>query len=121
MWAYPYVYVIIEDTYTPPSFFLETLDIKGLREYVGPDRSNGPLTRNPEDYNMGPLVMLFILSLIIAVLYNFGAPRFYATKFGTKLGGSFFGATVATALVIFAAIWVASVAMDAVDGKPSLP
>jgi hypothetical protein len=67
------------------------------------------------------LVLLFVLSIIVAILFNWGQPRFMATSLGGRFGGNFAGQTLMTAIVFFAAIWVASVALSAVDKSPRLP
>jgi len=63
--------------------------------------------------------MLFAFAVIVAILFNFVAPRFAATSFGQRFVGNYAMVTLGTALVIFAAIWVAAVLLSAahVDGE----
>jgi hypothetical protein len=70
---------------------------------------------------MSELVMLLALSVIAAILFNFGAPRFAASSVGQRFVGSYIKVTFGTALVFFVVIWVASIALSAVAGKSSLP
>jgi len=60
------------------------------------------------------LLMLFAFAVAVAILFNFGAPRFAATAFGQKFVGNYAMVTLGTALVIFLAIYVASILLSAV-------
>ena len=70
---------------------------------------------------MTELVMLFALAIVVAILFNFGAPRFAQSKFGAYFVGSYIRATLGTAIVFFLAIWVASLLMSAIGQRESLP
>jgi hypothetical protein len=65
------------------------------------------------------LVFLFAFSVIVAILFNFSAPRFAATSFGQKFAGNYALVTLGTALVLFVAIYVASFVASAANIKPS--
>lgn len=67
------------------------------------------------------MVLLFVLALVVAILYNFGAPKFAATSLGTKFQANFAGQTLVTAFVFFLAIYVAALLMDAVGERATLP
>jgi len=65
------------------------------------------------------LIMLFAFSVVVAIMFNFGAPRFAATKIGQRFVGNYAMVTLGTALVIFFAIWLSAVLLSAVkiDGE----
>jgi hypothetical protein len=67
------------------------------------------------------LLMLFALAVIVSILFNFGAPRFAATSIGKRFVGNYAMVTLGTAIVFFAAIYVASIALSAVKESPALP
>lgn len=67
------------------------------------------------------LIFLFAFSVIVAILFNFSAPRFAATSVGQKFVGNYAMVTLGTALVIFAAIYLASFVASAANVRPSLP
>lgn len=67
---------------------------------------------------MGELFLLGILAIIVAILFNWGSPRFAATSWGARFQGSYAGRTVATALVFFLAIWVGAFALAKVGESP---
>lgn len=54
------------------------------------------------------LLLTAILVSMIAILYNYGRPKFDSSSFGKKFSTNFYGNTAATAIVLFAAIVVAS-------------
>lgn len=54
------------------------------------------------------ILLTAIIVLLIAILYNFGRPKFDTTNFGKKFSGNFYGNTAATAIVLFVAILLAS-------------
>jgi hypothetical protein len=60
-------------------------------------------------------VAVFAFAVVVAMLYNFGAPLVAASSVGQKYGGSYAGKTLATAVVIFAAIVVTGLFFRAVD------
>jgi hypothetical protein len=66
-------------------------------------------------------VMILALSIVVAILFNFGAPRVASSKFGKYFVGSYIRATLGTALVFFLAIYVASLLMSAIGERASLP
>jgi hypothetical protein len=66
-------------------------------------------------------VLIFVLSLLVAMITNHVGPRFYASTYGSKYRDSYAGKTVTTALVIFVAIVAASFIMSAAYKKPTLP
>jgi hypothetical protein len=70
---------------------------------------------------MMELLMLFAFSIVVAILFNFGAPRFAATGIGQRFVGSYAMTTLGTAFVIFAAIYLSSIALSAVKAQPGLP
>jgi hypothetical protein len=53
-------------------------------------------------------LLTVILVLIIAILFNWGMPKFQATGIGTKIQGMKFGMVLVTAVVLLAAIYVAA-------------
>ena len=65
------------------------------------------------------LVMLFAFAVVVAILFNFGAPKFAATTFGQRFVGNYAMVTLGTAIVFFFAIWIAAVLLSAVhvDGE----
>jgi hypothetical protein len=70
---------------------------------------------------MSELVMLFALSIVAAILFNFGAPRFAQSSIGQRFVGSYFKVTLGTAIVFFAVIYVASLLVSVADGRIGLP
>lgn len=70
---------------------------------------------------MSELVMLLALSVVAAILFNFGAPRFAQSNFGKRFVGSYIKVTLGTAIVFFAVIYVASLLVSVADGRVGLP
>lgn len=67
------------------------------------------------------LLFLFAFSIVVAILFNYGSPKFAATSFGQRFVGSYTRVTLGTALVFFIAIYVAALAFSAVSNNPRLP
>lgn len=67
------------------------------------------------------LVMLFAFAVVVAILFNFGAPKFAATSFGQRFVGNYAMVTLGTAIVIFAAIYVSAILLSAVKVQEMLP
>lgn len=65
--------------------------------------------------------MLFAFAVVVAILFNFGAPRFAATSIGQRFVGNYAMTTLGTALVIFGAIYLSAVLLSAAKVSPSLP
>jgi len=70
---------------------------------------------------MYELLMLLIFSIVVAILFNWGSPRFYASSVGNRFGSTFPGHTLATAVVFMGVIWAAAFIFSAVGRKPALP
>ena len=70
---------------------------------------------------MSELFMLFIMAIVVAILFNWGSPKFYASNIGSRFGSSYAGHTLATAIVFFAVIWVSAYTLSMVGERPSLP
>jgi len=68
-----------------------------------------------EDGTFMELLMLFAFSVVVAILFNFGAPRFAATSIGQRFVGNYAMVTLGTALIIFVAIWLSAVLLSAVN------
>jgi len=66
------------------------------------------------------LVLLFALSVIVAIFYNWGAPRFMASQFGARFSGNYAMSTLGTALVFFAAIWLTAIVLARAGKEPAL-
>lgn len=56
---------------------------------------------------MMELLMLFVFAIVVAILFNYGQPKFAASSIGQRFGTSYAGATLATAIVFFVIIWIA--------------
>lgn len=54
------------------------------------------------------ILLTAILVAMIAILYNYGRPKFDSSSFGKKFSNNFYGNTAATAIVLFVAILLAS-------------
>jgi len=70
---------------------------------------------------MMELVLLFAFSVIAAILFNYGSPRFAASSFGQRFVGSYTRVTLGTAIVFFAVIYLSAIALSAVSHEPRLP
>lgn len=66
-------------------------------------------------------ILLLAFSIVVAILFNFGAPKFAATKIGQKFVGNYAWTTLGTALVIFGAVYIASLLLSAAGERPTLP
>lgn len=66
-------------------------------------------------------LLTLILALMVAIVFNYGKPKFDATSWGGKLKGNFYGTTFATALVFLAAIYLAAIVASTVGLKSKLP
>lgn len=62
-------------------------------------------------------LLTLILVLIIAILFNWGMPKFQATKLGGKIQGMKFGTTLVTALVLLVAIYAAAFVGGAIGAR----
>lgn len=51
-------------------------------------------------------LMLFVFAVVVAILVNYGGPKFTASSIGQRFGSSYAGATLSTALVFFLAFLV---------------
>ena len=67
------------------------------------------------------LLLVFAFAVVVSILFNFGGPKFAASSFGKRFTGNYAMQTLGTAIVFFAAIYVAALLMSAVDGMPKLP
>lgn len=67
------------------------------------------------------LILLFALSVIAAIGFNYGSPRFAASKFGQRFVGSYFKVTLGTAIVFFVAIYGSALILSAIGESPRLP
>jgi hypothetical protein len=67
------------------------------------------------------LVLLFAMSVIVAILFNFGSAKLAASSLGPRFTGSYAMVTLGTALVFFLAIFAAAYAMKAIGKEPTLP
>lgn len=67
------------------------------------------------------LVMLFAFAVVVSILFNFGAPKFAATKVGQRFVGNYAMVTLGTAFVIFAAIYLSSILLSAVNVSVRTP
>jgi hypothetical protein len=67
------------------------------------------------------LLLLFALSVIAAMAFNYGTPRFAATNFGKRFVGSYTRVTLGTAVVFFLAIYLSALLLSAVSHQPRLP
>jgi len=85
------------------------------------DASGFPLTTEKELPPMMELLLLFAFSVIAAILFNYGSPKFAASSFGQKFVGSYTRVTLGTALVFFAVIYISAIALSAVASEPRLP
>jgi hypothetical protein len=70
---------------------------------------------------MFELLLLFAFSVIVAIVFNWGTPKFAATGFGKKFVGSYLRVTLGTALVFFLAIYVAAIGLSLFSGSLRLP
>jgi branched-subunit amino acid permease len=68
-------------------------------------------------------IVLFALSVLVAIGFNFGYPRVAASTnpYAMKLQSSYAGKTLATALVFFLAIYAAAIVLTVAGERPSLP
>lgn len=66
---------------------------------------------------MMELITLFIFALVVAMLVNYGGPKFTASSIGQRFGSSYAGATLATALVFFIAFWIVGYGFSAVGKR----
>lgn len=76
-------------------------------------------------FDAGALLLLFVFAILFSMLLNGVGPKFmtYAASksWGAKLNGNYAGRTALTAIMVFAFLVAVSIAMSAVDKKPSLP
>ncbi len=62
-------------------------------------------------------VAVFALAAVVSILYNWAQPKFFAISSLQKYQSSYFGKTLLTTVVIFAAIVAAGLVFSAVDRK----
>lgn len=62
-------------------------------------------------------LLTVLLVLIIAILYEWGRPKFAATSIGTRIGGMKYGAIGVTAIVLLLAIYVAGFVGGAIGAR----
>jgi hypothetical protein len=67
------------------------------------------------------ILLLFALSVIVAILFNYGTPRFAATNFGKRFVGSYTRVTLGTAIIFFLAIYGSALLLSVVSSEPRLP
>jgi hypothetical protein len=67
------------------------------------------------------LLLLFALSVIVAIIFNWGSPKFAATSVGQRFVGSYLRVTLGTAIVFFIAIYGSALLLSAISKNPRLP
>jgi len=75
--------------------------------------------------DVSALFLLFIFSVLFAMLYNWGGAKFLGwiagKSWGARISGSYPGRTLLTAVVVFVFVAGISLVMSAVYEKPKLP
>ena len=66
------------------------------------------------------LLLLFALSVVVAIVFNWGTPKFAATTVGQRFVGSYFKTTLGTAIVFFLVIYGSALILSIV-ATPRLP
>lgn len=64
---------------------------------------------------MASYLLLFVLSIIVAMFANYAGPKFYSSSWGARFQGNYAMRTFSTALVVFFGILLATVVVDAVS------
>jgi len=62
----------------------------------------------------------FAFVIIMAILFNYGWPKWSGSKYGLKLGKNFAGQTLSLALFFFVMIYVLAYLFHVVHEKPNL-
>lgn len=65
-------------------------------------------------------LLVFVLSILVAMVTNAALPKVQASSFGVKYGVTYPGKTLLLAGVIFLGIVVSAFALGVVDQKPKL-